>query len=277
MDQLLQKNIRIVNIKNIVFIMILSIILCTKEAYIVIDNIIYRLSKTDNLFQILSNREFILVAVPIFIILIYYSLFYTNNNYVELIRFGRRDKYYIDKLKQSYKFVLVFFCIIFLNIFLSIQIKGSNEIGFSKKIIDILSENTYRYENLVFMNRDIINYNPVFISILYIFILILFYMNISNILSIIDAVTQNKIIIILVAFSIYIFILFNINFGNENNIIGYLLTNHISINSNGFMIFSNRYLNLTSSVIYLGVINICITYLGIKISKTKEVFDYKKV
>lgn len=68
------------------------IFLCTKETYIVIDNIIYRLSKTDNLFQILSNREFILVAVSIFILLIYYSLFYTNNNYVELIRFGRRDK-----------------------------------------------------------------------------------------------------------------------------------------------------------------------------------------
>lgn len=78
------------------------------------------------------------------------------------------------------------------------------------------------------------------------------------------------------AFSIYIFILFNINFGDENNIIGYLLTNHININSDGFMIFSNKYLNSISSVIYLIFINLSVTYLGVRISKTKEIFCYKK-
>lgn len=264
MDKLLQRNIRIINIRNIVISMILAFILCTKDTYVIIDNINYRLSKSDNLFQIFSNREFILVAIPIFILLIYYSLFYTDDNYVELIRFGSRDKYYIEKLKQSYKFILLFFSIIFLNIFLSVQIKGSNEIGFSKKIIEILSEDSYRYEN------------PIFMSILYIIILILFYMNMSNILSIIDTMTQNKIIVIVVAFSIYIFILFNINFGNENSIIGYLLTNHININSDGFMIFNNKYLNSISSVIYLTLINLSVTYLGVRISKTKEIFCYKK-
>lgn len=148
MDKLLQRNIRIINVRNIVISMILAFILCTKDTYVIIDNISYRLSKADNLFQIFSNREFILVAIPIFILLIYYSLFYTDDNYVELIRFGSRDKYYIEKLKQSYKFILLFFSIVFLNIFLSVQIKGSNEIGFSKKIIEILSEDSYRYENL---------------------------------------------------------------------------------------------------------------------------------
>lgn len=276
MDKLLQRNIRIINVRNIVISMILAFILCTKDTYVIIDNINYRLSKSDNLFQIFSNREFILVAIPIFILLIYYSLFYTDDNYVELIRFGSRDKYYIEKLKQSYKFILLFFSIIFLNIFLSVQIKGSNEIGFSKKIIEILSEDSYRYENLIFMNKSIVNYNPIFMSILYIIILILFYMNMSNILSIIDTMTQNKIIVIVVAFSIYIFILFNINFGNENSIIGYLLTNHININSDGFMIFNNKYLNSISSVIYLTLINLSVTYLGVRISKTKEIFCYKK-
>lgn len=275
MDKFLRKNYKIVNNKIIIIFMFVGMFFSSSPSYIEFEDIKYNLSKSDIIFYIFSNRTFSMLGVLLFLLIIFYCLFAKSKSELEMIRYTDRQSEYKEDTLNILKFVILYIGIIFINIFLSSSIKGNNDIGFSNTLNLLYSNIDNGY--LWFMNKEILLYNPKILIFLFSIILILFYFFIANILNILNIVFKNKLIILIFAISLSNLITYDSNFNNGTSLSSYLFLNHIDINYNGFSLFSSKYLNMLTSIIYLGGLNLVLILVGMKLSKNKEIFPCKSI
>ncbi len=163
---------------------------------------------------------------------------------------------------------------IILNIIINLMIKAGGNFKFSNIVEEV--HQTEISSMLIFMNKDLFDYNPIIISCLYFMVFIVFLITISNLLCLINVLTQNKIIVAGIAIIIFAFIMYDGNFGEGKTLTSYLAFNHIEISYSGFGISDNRYINIIHSLIYLISSNIILFYIGIRFSKVREIFAYKR-
>lgn len=259
----MKENFDVLNLKNFLYINTMSIVLCYRSsAGATIDNNYYKYSSWDIIFRLISSPNMMIVIWYLFFIIMTFSNFFLKNpRYIEVYRYNNRKEYFNQRVKKIIIFSIYFNLIFFVNIYLSSLIKARDFSGWGQAV-KLIFGNTDKYGYLIFMNGEILKYNPLIQFILYGVILTIFFILIGILMEVFGCIINNKIIICLLSIVVYLIISLQVYVYKINTVCSKLMYNQLDLNINGFNLFQNRYYNMYLSIFYLASICMVIYFAG---------------